>query len=102
MGQINGDRLSTALELPVPDTGPVEHHLGCPHRVTLLILVRHIDYLFDAGLDNHLGTFVARKEPHIDAAIVQLMTDGVQNSIDLGMTHIRVLRIQEISFPSPG
>ena len=59
-----------------------------------LVLVREVDDLPDAALDDHLGALVARKEGDVYGALLDVRRILVQNGIHLGVANVQVLVLQ--------
>lgn len=58
------------------------------------VLVREIDDLLDAALDDHLGALVAREEGDVDRAPLDVRRVLVQYGVHLGVAHVQVLVLQ--------
>ena len=60
------------------------------------VLVRQIDNLLDAALDDHLGALVAREEGDVDRAPLDVRRVLVQYGVHLGVAHVQVLVLQRV------
>lgn len=95
--------LQGGFEAPVADARAfVEHDLGRLDLIGVAVFVGEVNDLFDAGLDDHLGALVARKETHIDAAVAQVGGDRVEHRVQFRVADIRVFGVEELSLAFPG
>ena len=67
----------------------------------MFIFVTVIHDCLDSGLDDRLGTLVARKQRNIKLCSFQTATTIIQDCIQLAVRHIQIFRIQRIPFPCP-
>ena len=83
------------------DTGLFEHEPCRNAGIGVVVFVAVIDDLRDAGLDDGLGTFVAREESHIDACAFQVVVRAVEDGVQLGVADVHVFGLQRFALPFP-
>ena len=64
--EINRQRRPSRIDFGKLDAGGVEHSLGSFYHRRIGVFVADIDYLFNAALNDCLGTFVARKKCNVN------------------------------------
>ena len=83
-------------------SGRVQHPLGGDYRRGVLILVTVIDNCFDPRLDDRLGAFVAREKLNVQFRPFQASAPVIQDSVELAVSHIEILRIKSLALSGPG
>ena len=69
--EIYGQSLKIRLKPAVVNAGGGEHALRGARAVRCRVLVREVDDLLDAALDDRLAALVAREERRVEAAALQ-------------------------------
>ena len=77
-----------------------EHTLGRLRAVGRRVLVREVDDLADAALDDRLAALVAGEERDIDAAALERRA-RVEDRVQLGMHDVGVFLIGKVARPPP-
>ena len=68
----------------------------------VVVLVRVIDDLFDAALDDGLGALVAGEQRHIHPRALEVAVGRVEDGVQLRMADIHVFGLQRVALPLPG
>ena len=69
--EIYGQSLKIRLKTAAADAGGSEHALRCERAVRCRVLVREVDDLVNAALDDRFAAFVAREQGDVDTTALQ-------------------------------
>lgn len=94
------DSLARGFVTGAFDAAFLEHKLRSFDAVGVGVFVVAVNYLFDAGLDDGFGAFVAREKCDVKSATMHV-GDAIQNSIKLGMTDEGIFSLKELTFALP-
>ena len=73
--------------------------LKCGVTPLCAVLVRQIDDLLDAALDDHLGALVAREQRHVDGAAGHVLRVLVEDGVHLRVAHVHIFVLQSDKYP---
>src|SRR5699024_8370364 len=86
----------------VLDARHLEHAAAGDAGVAVVVLIRKIDQLLDAALDDRLGALIAGEQRHIHPRAGQVVVRAVEDRVQFRVADIHILGFQVLALALPG